>query len=133
MTLLLRASSLRHFKLLPAAALLFAAHTMVAQAPAAAKTPSATPDLASAYYHYGLAHLYEDMAVNAGRSDYATQAVEQYKLARRRGARDAPRFLQQHQRQKPRHLRLRQQFDQQTSQADRLCRHVESPSLPAPG
>ena len=81
MTLLLRASSLRHFKLLSAAALLFAAHTMVAQAPAAAKTPSATPDRASAYYHYGLAHLYEDMAVNAGRSDYATQAVEQYKLA----------------------------------------------------
>src|SRR5580704_17522932 len=81
MTLLLRASALRHFKLLPAAALLFAAHTMVAQAPAAAKAPSATPDRASAYYHYGLAHLYEDMAVNAGRSDYATQAVEQYKLA----------------------------------------------------
>ena len=52
---------------------------MVAQAPAAAK--SATPDRAAAYYHYGLAHLYEDMAVNAGRSDYATQAVEQYKLA----------------------------------------------------
>jgi tetratricopeptide (TPR) repeat protein len=81
MTLLLRASALRHFKLLPAAALLFAAHTMVAQAPAAAKAPSATPDRAAAYYHYGLAHLYEDMAVNAGRSDYATQAVEQYKLA----------------------------------------------------
>ena len=81
MTLLLRASSLRYFKLLPAAALLFAAHMMVAQAPVAAKTPSATPDRASAYYHYGLAHLYEDMAVNAGRSDYATQAVEQYKLA----------------------------------------------------
>jgi tetratricopeptide (TPR) repeat protein len=54
---------------------------MVAQAPVAAKTPSATPDRAAAYYHYGLAHLYEDMAVNAGRSDYATQAVEQYKLA----------------------------------------------------
>src|SRR6202042_2621258 len=81
MTLLLRASALRHFKLLPAAALLFAAHTMVAQAPAATKTPSSAPDRASAYYHYGLAHLYEDMAVNAGRSDYATQAVEQYKLA----------------------------------------------------
>ena len=81
MTLLLRASRLRHLQLLPAAALLFAAHTMVAQAPAAAKTPSVTPDRASAYYHYGLAHLYEDMAVNAGRSDYATQAVEQYKLA----------------------------------------------------
>src|SRR5580704_2764949 len=80
MTLLLRASSLRRLQLLPAAALLFAAHTMVAQAEVAAKT-SASPDRASAYYHYGLAHLYEDMAVNAGRSDYATQAVEQYKLA----------------------------------------------------
>ncbi|HTD96145.1 MAG TPA: tetratricopeptide repeat protein, partial [Edaphobacter sp.] len=85
MTLLLRASSLRHLHLLPAAALLFAAHTMLAQAPAAAKTPAppshTTPDRASSYYHYGLAHLYEDLAVNAGRSDYATQAVEEYKLA----------------------------------------------------
>ncbi len=91
MTLLLRASSFR-FRLIPAAALLFAAHTMVAQAPAATKpsasgaatkpsSPAAVPDRASSYYHYGLARLYEDMAVNAGRSDYATQAVEQYKLA----------------------------------------------------
>ncbi|HEX4576598.1 MAG TPA: tetratricopeptide repeat protein, partial [Edaphobacter sp.] len=58
---------------------------MLAQAPAAtthpAAGPAATPDRASSYYHYGLARLYEDMAVNAGRSDYATQAVEQYKLA----------------------------------------------------
>jgi Flp pilus assembly protein TadD len=85
MTLLLRASTLRHFSLLPVAALLFASHTMFAQpsasAAAAAKAPTAAPDRASSYYHYGLAHLYEDMAVNAGRSDYATQAVEQYKLA----------------------------------------------------
>ncbi len=43
--------------------------------------PATTPDRAAAYYHYGLAHLYEDLAVNAGRSDYATQAVEEYKLA----------------------------------------------------
>ena len=77
MTLLLRASSLRNFRLIPVAAFLFAAHTTFAQAPTAAKTP----DRAAAYYHYGLAHLYEDMAVNAGRSDYAAQAVEQYKLA----------------------------------------------------
>lgn len=59
---------------------------MFAQAPAASTkpatpAPNSAPDRASAYYHYGLAHLYEDMAVNAGRSDYATQAVEQYKLA----------------------------------------------------
>jgi Flp pilus assembly protein TadD len=85
MTLLLRASSLRHLRMLPAAALLFASHTIFAQpfasAAAAAMAPTAAPDRASSYYHYGLAHLYEDMAVNAGRSDYATQAVEQYKLA----------------------------------------------------
>jgi tetratricopeptide (TPR) repeat protein len=35
----------------------------------------------SAYYHYGLAHLYEEMAVNSGQPGYATQAVEEYKLA----------------------------------------------------
>ena len=39
------------------------------------------PDRSSAYYHYGLAHLYEEMAVSAGRQDYATQAVEEYKAA----------------------------------------------------
>jgi tetratricopeptide (TPR) repeat protein len=85
MTLLSRASSLRRFHLIPVAALLFAAHTMVAQAPAASSKsvtpPASVPDRASSYYHYGLARLYEDMAVNAGRSDYASQAVEQYKLA----------------------------------------------------
>ena len=87
MTSLLRASSLRSLRLIPAAALLFAAHAMSAQAPSATKAPAtpaattAAPDRASSYYHYGLARLYEDMAVNAGRSDYATQAVEQYKLA----------------------------------------------------
>jgi tetratricopeptide (TPR) repeat protein len=48
---------------------------------AAADQGQTEPDRASAYYHYGLAHLYEEMAVNAGRPDYATQAVEEYKLA----------------------------------------------------
>ena len=51
----------------------------MAQVPAAS-APKA-PDRSASYYHYGLAHLYEEMAVNAGRPDYATQAVEQYKLA----------------------------------------------------
>ncbi len=81
MTLLLRASTLRHLRLLPATALLFTAPAIFAQAPNASKSATPAPDRAAAYYHYGLAHLYEDMAVNAGRSDYATQAVEQYKLA----------------------------------------------------
>lgn len=84
MTLLSRASSLRNRRLLLVAALLFAGNGTDARA-SAVNTPatvqSTTPDHASSYYHYGLAHLYEDMAVNAGRSDYATQAIEQYKLA----------------------------------------------------
>ena len=73
----------RHLRLLPASAVLLATHLLLAQAPAPshpAVTP-ALPDHAASYYHYGLAHLYEDLAVNAGRSDYATQAVEEYKLA----------------------------------------------------
>src|ERR1700722_16407198 len=84
MTLFLRASSIRDFRLIPAAAAFFVAHIMFAQTPGGSKIPvstSAQPDRASSYYHYSLARLYEDMAVNAGRSDYATQAVEQYKLA----------------------------------------------------
>jgi tetratricopeptide (TPR) repeat protein len=83
MTLFSRASRLRRLRFLPASALLFAAHTMFASdTPAPSKAQNAsTPDHASSYYHYGLAHLYEDLAVNAGRSDYATQAVEEYKLA----------------------------------------------------
>jgi tetratricopeptide (TPR) repeat protein len=52
-----------------------------AAAQSAAPQSQAEPDRSSAYYHYGLAHLYEEMAVSAGRPDYATQAVEEYKLA----------------------------------------------------
>ena len=53
--------------------------TQSAKSPAS--TSPAVPDHSASYYHYGLAHLYEDMAVNAGRSDYAGQAIDQYKLA----------------------------------------------------
>jgi tetratricopeptide (TPR) repeat protein len=44
-------------------------------------TPAQEPDRAAAYYHYGLAKMYEDQAVANGRQDLATQAIEQYKLA----------------------------------------------------
>jgi tetratricopeptide (TPR) repeat protein len=53
-------------------------------APAFAQdTASATApaDRAAAYYHYGLAKIYEDEASQNGRQDLATQAIEQYKLA----------------------------------------------------
>jgi tetratricopeptide (TPR) repeat protein len=67
--------------LLPVAAiLLLAAHAVLAQVPSNPGT-AAAPDRSSAYYHDGLAHLYEEMAVNNGRPDYAAQAIEEYKLA----------------------------------------------------
>ncbi|HEX4155045.1 MAG TPA: tetratricopeptide repeat protein [Acidobacteriaceae bacterium] len=44
-------------------------------------TPATQPDHAASYYHYGLAKIYEDQAVAAGRQDLATQAIEQYKMA----------------------------------------------------
>lgn len=40
-----------------------------------------TPDRGSAYYHYGLAKIYEEQAASTQRQDLATQAIEQYKLA----------------------------------------------------
>ncbi len=52
-----------------------------AQSSGKALALASAPDRSAAYYHYGLAHLYENMAVNAGRSDYASQAIDEYKLA----------------------------------------------------
>jgi tetratricopeptide (TPR) repeat protein len=104
MTMLFRASPIRPFRLIPVVALVLAGPVLLAAQqpveqdspmhkkaeskapqPATPHTAIATgktePDRSSAYYHYGLAHLYEEMAVSAGRSDYATQAIEEYKLA----------------------------------------------------
>jgi len=82
---------LKPWKYLPAATLLIASQAIFAQAPALqrhseknAAVTAATqqvPDRAVAYYHDGLAHLYEELAVNNGRPDYAAQAIEEYKLA----------------------------------------------------
>ncbi|HEX3569746.1 MAG TPA: tetratricopeptide repeat protein [Acidobacteriaceae bacterium] len=84
--MILRAPLMRPFRLISVAGVLLASPVLlVAQSPKPAATPSASspsePDRSAAYYHYGLAHLYEEMAVSAGRPDYATQAVEEYKLA----------------------------------------------------
>jgi tetratricopeptide (TPR) repeat protein len=38
-------------------------------------------DHAAAYYHYTLAHMYEEMVTAYGRSDLATKATEEYRLA----------------------------------------------------
>jgi tetratricopeptide (TPR) repeat protein len=95
MTVFSSASRLHSFRAIPIAAMLLAVpalsaqdtptqHTFAPATPAAAGSQgqqTASVDRSSAYYHYGLAHLYEEMAVSAGREDYATQAVEEYKLA----------------------------------------------------
>lgn len=38
-------------------------------------------DRAAAYYHYSLAHMYEEMVTAYGRSDLAVKAAEEYRLA----------------------------------------------------
>lgn len=71
--------------LLPFATLLLASTAVFAQSADRVTSPHpgsvSIPDRATAYYHDGLAHLYEEFAVNNGRPDYAAQAIEEYKLA----------------------------------------------------
>jgi Flp pilus assembly protein TadD len=40
-----------------------------------------TVDKAAAYYHYTLAHLYEEQVTAYGRSELANKAIEEYRLA----------------------------------------------------
>jgi tetratricopeptide (TPR) repeat protein len=54
--------------------------------PAAAQPSPAPPtphkvDRANSYYHYSLAHFYEEMVTAYGRSDMANKAIEEYRLA----------------------------------------------------
>jgi tetratricopeptide (TPR) repeat protein len=39
-------------------------------------------DRAQSYYHYSLAHTYEEMMAITGRADYATKAIDEYRQAR---------------------------------------------------
>jgi tetratricopeptide (TPR) repeat protein len=39
------------------------------------------PDHAASYYHYGMAHMYEEMMAMYGRSEYASKAIEEYRKA----------------------------------------------------
>ncbi len=53
-------------------------------APAESKPAQASPrkvDHAAAYYHYTLAHLYEEQVTAYGRSELANKAMEEYRLA----------------------------------------------------
>jgi tetratricopeptide (TPR) repeat protein len=72
---------------------LFMAASVVAQQTSAPSTPSAATlkpaaapaprklDRAAAYYHYTVAHMYEDQFAVYNRSDLATKAIEEYRLA----------------------------------------------------
>jgi len=49
---------------------------------AGAAQPSARKtNHAASYYHYALAHMYEEMVAMYGRSEYVTKAIEEYRLA----------------------------------------------------
>jgi tetratricopeptide (TPR) repeat protein len=60
------------------------AQARAADSPAAIGSPSATkgktPDRAAAYYHFALAHMYEEQVAN-GRSELANKAIEEYRAA----------------------------------------------------
>jgi tetratricopeptide (TPR) repeat protein len=42
---------------------------------------SKSPDRAAAYYHYSLAHIYEELVALYGRAEFANQAVSEYRQA----------------------------------------------------
>jgi len=57
-------------------------HAGEASAPAAAAPqPARAPDRAAAYYHYGMAHIYEELVTVYGRSEFINKAIEEFKLA----------------------------------------------------
>ena len=45
------------------------------------KSPATTPDQAAAYYHFAMAHIYEEMVAMYGKSEYANKAIDEYRLA----------------------------------------------------
>ncbi len=44
-------------------------------------TKAKTPDRAAAYYHFTLAHMYEEQVATYGRSELANKAIEEYRAA----------------------------------------------------
>src|SRR6478752_4873681 len=51
-----------------------------ASAEGAATTPRKT-DKSAAYYHYSVAHMYEELVAIYGRPEFANKAIEEYRLA----------------------------------------------------
>ncbi|MGB9104569.1 MAG: hypothetical protein WCC59_07425, partial [Terriglobales bacterium] len=58
-----------------------------AAGPAAQLSPQPAPkqgkkaDRAAAYYHYAMAHMYEELVAMYGRPEYANKAIDEYRLA----------------------------------------------------
>jgi tetratricopeptide (TPR) repeat protein len=73
-----RIGQVSFFLLLAAAT--FAQSTAQNSAPSAPAAPRKN-DRAAAYYHYALAHMYEEQVAAYGRSDLANKAIEEYRLA----------------------------------------------------
>ncbi len=48
---------------------------------APSSSAAAAPDKAAAYYHFAMAHIYEEMVNMYGRSEYANKAIDEYRLA----------------------------------------------------
>src|SRR5271165_1142432 len=47
----------------------------------AKEAPTQHPDRGAAYYHFMMAHMYEEMVSMYGRSDYANKAIDEYRAA----------------------------------------------------
>lgn len=45
------------------------------------KSEAVKPDRAAAYYHYSMAHIYEELVTSYARSEFASKAIEEYRLA----------------------------------------------------
>jgi tetratricopeptide (TPR) repeat protein len=79
----------RHSIVWPALLLVLTVKPGMGQAPAtsaAPTTPAASttlrkPDRAASYYHYTLAHMYEEQVAMYGRSDLASRAIDEYRQA----------------------------------------------------
>jgi tetratricopeptide (TPR) repeat protein len=72
------------FPLILASAALSVGQTSQPTTPSTQPDSKAAPrkgDHASAYYHYTLAHMYEEMVTAYGRSDLANKAIEEYRAA----------------------------------------------------
>ena len=46
-----------------------------------APKPGKKADHAAAYYHYAMAHMYEELVAMYGRPEYANKAIDEYRLA----------------------------------------------------